>query len=220
MRSVVITGTSTGIGRASALLLDAAGWRVFAGVRREQDAQVLRQVASDRLVPLRLDITSQEQISAAAQEIAETVGSSGLDGLVNNAGVVMLGPVETLPLEDFRWQIEVNLIGQVAVAKELLPLLRQAKGRVVFVSSVGGRVSYPFGSAYHASKHGLEVVADCLRQEVRQWGIGVSVIEPGAIDTPIWERGTENAERLAAQAPGEHARLYANTLDRMMGVGK
>jgi NAD(P)-dependent dehydrogenase (short-subunit alcohol dehydrogenase family) len=200
--------------------MDAAGWRVFAGVRREEDAEALRQVASHRLVPVALDITSQEQVSSAAEEIAEAVGSSGLDGLVNNAGIIVVGPVETLPLDDFRRQIEVNLIGHVAVVKELLPLLRGAGGRIVFISSTGGRMSYPFGAAYHASKYGLEAVADCLRQELRPWGIRVSVVEPGAVDTPIWRRGEENTERLALQAPPAYARFYAHRVDRMLELGK
>lgn len=200
--------------------MDAAGWRVFAGVRREEDAQALRRAASDRLVPLLLEITDQEQISAAAERITETVGDAGLDGLVNNAGIIVIGPVETLPVVDFRRQIEVNLIGHVAVAQELLPLLRRASGRVVFISSIGGRMSYPFGAAYHASKYGLEAVADCLRQEVRQWGIGVSVVEPGAVDTAIWGRGEEGLDELEAKASAAHARLYLTAVDRMQSLGK
>lgn len=200
--------------------MDAEGWRVFAGVRCEEDARSLRRAASERLTPLELDITHPAQISAAAEEISRTVGSSGLDGLVNNAGTIVVGPVETLPIADFRGQIEVNLIGQVAVAQALFPLIRQARGRVVFVSSIGGRLSYPFGAAYHASKFGLEAVADCMRQEVRQWGISVSVIEPGAIDTPIWDRGEKTVEELAARAPAAYARFYAGDVDRTLALGR
>ena len=220
MRSVVITGASTGIGRATALRMDSAGWRVFAGVRRVQDAEALREASSERLVPLQLDITDADLLARATEQVAEAVGDHGLDGLVNNAGIIVYGPVETVPLEQFRQQVEVNLLGQVAITQALLPLVRRATGRVVFVGSVGGRISYPFGGAYHASKYGLEAVADCLRQELRPWKIGVSVIEPGAIDTPIWERGEQIAERLAAQLTPEQARFYAGTMDRSWEMGQ
>lgn len=220
MRSVLITGASTGIGRATALRMDSTGWRVFAGVRRAEDEEALRQAGSERLVPLRLEITDRQQIAAASKRIAEVVGSTGLDGLVNNAGIIVVGPVETLPIDDFRHQIEVNLIGHVAVTQELLPLLRAASGRIVFVSSIGGQISYPFGSAYHASKFGMEAVADCLRQEVRRWEIDVSVVEPGAIDTPIWERGERLVDELAENGSPAHARYYADTVDRMLALGK
>ena len=184
------------------------------------DAESLCEAGSERLVPLFLDITDPEQIDAAAEMIAATVGDDGLDGLVNNAGIIVMGPVETLPIEEFRRQIEVNLIGHVAVSQELLPLIRRARGRVVFVSSIGGHISYPFGAAYHASKFGIGAVADCLRQEVRQWGIGVSVVEPGAIDTPIWDRGEKITDSLAASGSAAHSRYYADTIDRMLAFGK
>jgi NAD(P)-dependent dehydrogenase (short-subunit alcohol dehydrogenase family) len=220
MRSVLITGASTGIGRATALRMDSIGWQVFAGVRRDEDAEALRQAGSERLVPLRLEITDRRQIAEARQRIADLVGDAGLDGLVNNAGIIVVGPVETLPLSDFRHQIEVNLIGHIAVAQELLPLLRQASGRVVFVGSIGGRMSYPFGAAYHASKYGLEAVASCLRQELRPWKINVAIIEPGAIDTQIFERGERVAGEVATQTPVAQALLYEKTIDRMLEMGK
>ncbi len=220
MRSVLITGASTGIGRATALRMDSAGWRVFAGVRRDEDAEALLGVGSSRLTPLLLDITDSEQIAAAGDGIGEAVGGAGLDGLVNNAGIMAAGPVETLPMDEFKRQIEVNLVGHVAVSQELLPQIRGARGRIVFVGSVGGRISYPFGAAYHASKFGIEAVADCLRQEVRRWGIGVSVVEPGAVDTPIWERGERFIGVLAETAPPAHANYYAQTIDRMLSMGK
>ena len=214
MRSVVITGASTGIGRATALRMDAGGWRVFAGVRREEDAEALRSDASERLVPLMLDITDPGQIAAAAERIAAEVGEAGLDGLVNNAGVAIPGPLETVPIGDFRRQIEVNLTAQVAVTQAMLPLIRRATGRVVFVSSIGGRMALPFGGPYHASKFGVEAVADCLRQELRPWGIDVAVIEPGSIDTPIWERGERAAEETAARAGTTQEDLYGETIAR------
>jgi len=220
MRSVLVTGASSGIGKATALRMDAAGWRVFAGVRRDQDAEALSHAGSERLLPLNLDITDQGQIAAASELIAETVGEAGLDGLVNNAGIIVVGPVETLPIDEFRNQMEVNLVGHVAVAQELLPQVRNARGRIVFIGSIGGLMAYPFGAAYHASKFGLEAVADCLRQEVKRWGIEVSMVEPGAIDTPIWDRGEKIVDELAEKAPPAHERYYAESVGRMLAQGE
>lgn len=214
VKSVLITGASTGIGRASALRMDAEGWRVFAGVRREQDAVALREVASERLVALMLDVTDSEQIANAAGRIGEAVGEAGLDGLVNNAGIGVFGPLETIPIEDFRRQQEVNLIAQVAVSQAMLPLIRRAGGRVVFVSSIGGRIALPFGGPYHASKYALEAVADCLRQELRPWKLDVAVIEPGSIDTAIWERGEDIADDISGRAPAAQEQLYGKTIER------
>jgi NAD(P)-dependent dehydrogenase (short-subunit alcohol dehydrogenase family) len=214
MKSVVITGASTGIGRASALRMNSEGWRVFAGVRREEDAMALREAGSERLVPLMLDITDSGQIAAAVEQVEEAVGDAGLDGLVNNAGIGVFGPLETLPIDDLRRQIEVNLIAQVAVTQAMLPLIRRATGRVVFVSSVGGRIALPFGGAYHASKYGIEAVADSMRQELRPWEIEVAAIEPGSIDTAIWERGERTAEEIATRTPATQEELYGETIER------
>jgi NAD(P)-dependent dehydrogenase (short-subunit alcohol dehydrogenase family) len=210
----VVTGASTGIGRATALRLDRDGWRVFAGVRREEDAESLRAEGSDRLVPVLLDITDAAQVAAAATLVGDAVGEAGLDGLVNNAGIAVLSPLETIPLADFRRQIEVNLTGQVAVTQAMLPLVRRGAGRVVFVSSIGGRMALPFGAPYHAAKFGVEAVADCLRQELAPWKIDVAVIEPGSIDTPIWERGEQIADEVAARAPAAQEELYGQTIER------
>ncbi len=214
MRSTLITGASTGIGRATALRLDSNGWRVFAGVRREADAEALREAGSDRLEPVILDVTDAGQIAAAADRVGEAVGAAGLDGLVNNAGVAVLGPLETMQIEDFRRQVEVNLTAQVAVTQAMLPLLRLATGRVVFVSSIGGRMALPFGGPYHAAKFGVEAVADCLRQELRPWKIDVAVIEPGSIDTPIWERGERTADEMSGRAPAAQEQLYGKAIER------
>jgi NAD(P)-dependent dehydrogenase (short-subunit alcohol dehydrogenase family) len=214
VRSVLVTGSSTGIGRATALRLDQEGWLVFAGVRREEDAEGLRVEGSDRLVPVTLDVTDATQVAAAAELVGERVGEAGLDGLVNNAGIAVLGPLETIPLDDFRRQIEVNLTGQVAVTQAMLSLVRRAPGRVVFVSSIGGRMALPFGAPYHAAKFGVEAVADCLRQELWSWKIAVAVIEPGSIDTPIWERGERIADDVASRAPAAQEELYGETIER------
>lgn len=198
--------------------MDAEGWRVFAGVRREEDAAALREDGSERLEPVMLDVTDEGQIGAAAQRIGEVVGTAGLDGLVNNAGIAVLSPLETLPLDDLRRQLEVNLVSQVAVTQAMLPLVRLARGRIVFLSSIGGRMSMPFGAPYHASKYGIEAVADCLRQELRPWKIDVVAIEPGSIDTPIWERGESIAEEVSARAPATQEALYGEQIERFRGA--
>jgi NAD(P)-dependent dehydrogenase (short-subunit alcohol dehydrogenase family) len=211
VRSVLITGASTGIGRATAMRLDAAGWRVFAGVRKQADAESLRAVGSERLEPLLLDVTDAEQIEVAATKIG-AAGPAGLDGLVNNAGVAIPGPLETLPLQDFRRQVDVSLTAQVAVTKAMLPLIRQAGGRIVFISSIGGRIAFPLNGAYHAAKFGVEAVGDVFRQELRPWGISVSIVEPGSIDTPIWERGSRNAEEVEARGHPDQDALYGEAI--------
>ncbi len=220
MKSVLVTGASTGIGRASALRMDTEGWRVFAAVRREVDAAALREAGSERLAPVMLDVTDAGQIAAAAEQVAGEVGEAGLDGLVNNAGIAVLSPLETIPVEDFRRQIEVNLTAQVAVTQAFLPLIRRATGRIVFVSSIGGRMALPFGGPYHASKHGIEAVADCLRQELRPWGIDVAVIEPGSIDTPIWERGERIADEVSGRAHDSQEELYGKAIERFRAAVK
>ncbi len=220
MKSVLVTGASTGIGRASALRMDAEGWRVFAAVRREEDAAALRVAGSDRLVPVMLDVTDAGQIAAAVELVGKEVGEAGLDGLVNNAGIAVLSPLETIPVEDFRRQIEVNLTAQVAVTQAFLPLIRRATGRIVFVSSIGGRMALPFGGPYHASKFGIEAVADCLRQELRPWKIDVAVIEPGSIDTAIWESGERIADEVSERAHDSQDELYGKTIERFRGAVK
>lgn len=213
MKSVLITGASTGIGRASALRLDAEGWRVFAGVRRGEDAESLRAAASGRLVPLMLDVTDDEQIAGAADRIGEAVGEAGLDGLVNNAGIAVPGPLEALPVDDFRRQIEVNLTAHVAVTQAMLPRIRAARGRIVFITSIGGLMAFPMFGAYHAAKFALEAVGDVFRRELRPWGISVSVVEPGSIATEIWDRGQSEADALLARVSDEHVDLYGDSIE-------
>ncbi len=212
MRSVLLTGASTGIGRASALRLDSAGWRVFAGVRSEADAKALSLAGSDRLVPLMLDVTDSTQIVAAREGIAAELDGRGLDGLVNNAGVAIPGPLETLPIDDFRRQIEVNMTGQVAVTQAMLGRIRQARGRIVFISSIGGRIAFPLTGAYHASKFGIEAVGDVFRQELRPWGISVSIIEPGSIDTAIWGRAESEADEVTERVHPDQGDLYGEAI--------
>jgi NAD(P)-dependent dehydrogenase (short-subunit alcohol dehydrogenase family) len=219
MGSVLVTGCSTGIGRATTLRLDRLGWEVFAGLRREEDAASLRAECSERLRPVRIDVTDEESIAAAAEEIGEATGGR-LDGLVNNAGIAVPGPLETLPLEDFRRQLEVNLTGQLAVTQATLPLLREARGRIVLISSIGGRIALPFNGPYSVSKFGLEALGDVLRQELEPSGIRVSLIEPGSIATPIWDKGAREADEIEQRADPRQEELYGERIDAFRRVAR
>lgn len=201
MAAVVITGASKGIGRAAALRLAKRGLDIIAGVRRPEDGEELKSRAPDRIRPIILDITNPEQIAAARALLAES--PEGVAGLVNNAGTAFAAPLELLPIEDFRKQLEVNLVGHLAVIQALLPALRRGRGRIVNVSSVGGRIAGPVLGAYHASKYALEALGDSLRQELASQGIHVVTVEPGAIDTEIWATATQLSEGLVTSARAE-----------------
>ncbi|MBM3269538.1 MAG: SDR family oxidoreductase [Candidatus Sericytochromatia bacterium] len=209
-KSVLVTGASTGIGRACALDLAARGARVFAGVRREADAHDLRAAAGPNLEPLLLDVTRPEQVEAAARAVGPR-----LWGLVNNAGVNISGPSEFLPIDQYRRQFEVNFFGQIAVTQVLLPAIREARGRVLFVGSAAGWIATPFQGPYSASKFALEALADSLRMELAPWGIHVALIKPGSIATPIWERARSQAVDAMAGAPPEALRFYEGAMRRM-----
>jgi NAD(P)-dependent dehydrogenase (short-subunit alcohol dehydrogenase family) len=218
--AVAITGTSTGIGRATALRLDSAGYEVFAGVRRAEDGERLRAEASERLRPLIVDVTDAAAIAAAARTVEDAVGSRGLAGLVNNAGVTVTGPLELIPIEDLRRQLEVNVVGQIAVTQAFLPAIRRARGRIVNMSSVGGRTVNAFLGPYQASKFAIEAMTDALRRELRPWGIHVVAVEPGSIDTEIWRKGEDEAdETLAAMTPRERE-LYGETLPKVLAMAR
>jgi NAD(P)-dependent dehydrogenase (short-subunit alcohol dehydrogenase family) len=216
--AVVVTGASTGIGRAIALLLDAEGYRVFAGVRKEADGRELSQAASDQLTPLMIDVTDAEQIESASRQVAEAVGDEGLVGLVNNAGVGGGGPIEFMPLDELRSTLEVNLIGQVAVTQAFIPLIRKRKGTIVFIASIGGRVASPFMSPYNTSKFALEALGESLRHELQPWEIDVVVVEPGSIDTQIWTKGNDKAREQLDEMPEDARRLYGRQLSRFVEV--
>jgi NAD(P)-dependent dehydrogenase (short-subunit alcohol dehydrogenase family) len=207
----VVTGSSTGIGRACALHLDRLGFKVFAGVRKQEDGERLRAEASERFEPLILDVTDPEHVSRAAERVTEAT-QGRLAGLVNNAGIGVGGPLELMPLNDFRHQIEVNLIGQVAVTQALIPAMRGARGRLVFISSIGGLVATPYMSPYHASKFGIEAVGDALRQELRRFGVQVSIVEPGSIATPIWDKGRATAQEVRGNLSSDGQELYGESL--------
>jgi NAD(P)-dependent dehydrogenase (short-subunit alcohol dehydrogenase family) len=202
------------------LRLDTDGWRVFAGVRSGEDAEALRQAGSERLVPLMLDVTDSEQIAAAAERIGGEVGGTGLEGLVNNAGIAIGGAIEALSIDRLRHQLEVNVIGQVAVTQALLPMIRAVPGRVVFVGSINGRMSTPFLSPYAASKHAIEAIGDSLRGEMRPFGVEVSIVEPGAIATPIWEKSGETTREVKAAMSEEQLQLYGKAIDGFVAAAQ
>ncbi len=217
--AVVVTGSSTGIGRACALGLDRAGFTVFAGVRKPADGEALGSEASQRLEPLIIDVTDAATIAAAADRVREATGGK-LAGLVNNAGITVPGPVETVPLDDFRYQLEVNVTGQVAVTQAFLGMIRAARGRVVFISSIGGRGGLAYLSAYNASKCAISAVGDSLRQEMRPFGVEVAIIEPGAIATEIWAKGGEAAPAVREAMGPEMNELYGERLDSFAALGR
>jgi NAD(P)-dependent dehydrogenase (short-subunit alcohol dehydrogenase family) len=211
VRVALITGCSTGIGRATALRLDASGWSVYAGVRRQEDADSLAAAGSERLTPLIIDVTDQGSIAAAAERV-EAESAAGLGALVNNAGVAYTGPLEFVPLDELRNQLEVNVTGHVAITQALIPALRRARGRIVNITSIGGIVATPFFGPYNASKYALEAISECLRVELRPWGIETIAIEPGSISTEIWSSGLEQFDRTEERMPAEAQTLYGKAI--------
>ncbi len=182
-----------------------------------EDAESLRKVASERLVPVMLDITDARKIVQARMLVETSVGpEEGLTGLLNCAGIMVAGPLESLPIDRLRWQLEVNLIGQVAVTQAFLPLIRQGRGRIINVGSGNGRFAFPFMGAYAASKFGLEAVTDALRRELRPWRIPVSIIDPGTVETAIWDSGKAASDALHAQLPPAARQLYDAEFSAMM----
>lgn len=212
---VVVTGASTGIGQATATRLAAQGFVVFAGVRKSADAERLQSQSLPGLRPLMIDVADGESVKRAAAEVTEAVGNSGLKGLVNNAGVSFGGPLEFQELDEIRAMFEVNVFGLIAVTQAFLALVRKGGGRIVNMSSVGGKISVPFVSAYSATKFGVEAISDALRVELRPWGIKVACIEPGSIATPLWERGFEQFDKQVKNLTPEAIELYGDLIPRM-----
>ena len=221
MPLALITGASTGIGRASALRLAADGWTVLAGVRAsEAGEELIRRAASPRVIPVTLDVTDAAQVAGAAGAVARSAGASsagGLDALVNNAGIGVGGPLELVTQHDLQRQFEVNVFGQVSVIQAMLPALRRSRGRIILVSSIGGRVAMAYTAPYAASKHALEAIGDCLRVELADSGVTVAIIEPGAVATPIWAKNRADAERLVipAELSGDFGHVPA-ALERVL----
>jgi len=222
-RCVLITGTSTGIGHAAARALDEAGWRVIAGVRTEQDLRRMRELLSPRSEPVLLDVTNSTHIAQVRERIAQRTGGR-LDALVNNAGIALMGPFEALSGDALRRQFAVNVFGVFDLTQTMLPMLRASRGRVVNIGSISGRLAWPFNGQYAASKHALRGLTASMRSELRAQGINVSLIEPGAIKTAIWQKHTpEDLRRLEAvdsALAAQYQRLFDATEASMHAIAK
>ncbi len=214
--AVLVTGASTGIGEAMVKNLADDNIRVIAAVRD------LSSVAQHPLVtPVRLDVTSAAEALAAAETVRAALGNTKLRGVVNNAGIAVGGPLEFVDLDEFRKQLEVNVIGQLAVTQAFLPLLREHGGaRIVFTSSIGGRVAAPFIGPYAASKHALNGMAESLRRELKPWGIGVSVLAPASVATPIWDKAGDQINEVTGTLSPRAMELYGGTIESMRGMAK
>lgn len=213
----LVTGASSGIGRATALRLAASGYHVFAGVRKPADGTALAEAAAGELTPLLLDVTDTQQITAAVKTIAGHVGDAGLAGLVNNAGIGVFGPLELIPIEQFRRQLEVNVTGQLAVTQAALPLLRQARGRIVMIGSIGTRFTPPFVGPLAASKSTLTTMSNALRQELAPWDIRVILVEPGSIRSEAVDKLENDARTVMNDATAEGRALYENAFLHLVG---
>lgn len=206
MQSIVVTGVSSGIGWGTTKVLIQGGFRVFGSVRKTQDAERLSKEFGERFIPLGFDVTDEAAVQAAAQQVSDQLSGETLFGLVNNAGIAVPAPLMHQPTDDFRHQLEVNLVSVVIVTKAFLPSLggdrsrRGTPGRIINISSVGGKFGGPFLAAYAASKHGVEGLSESLRRELMLYGIDVIIIGPGSVATPIWDK----AEQLDLS-------MYANT---------
>jgi NAD(P)-dependent dehydrogenase (short-subunit alcohol dehydrogenase family) len=211
--TVVVTGASTGIGRATALRLARGGFDVLAGVRREEDGAGLRG-EDGRIEPVLIDVTDAGQVAG----LAERVAGAPLAGLVNNAGIAVAGPLEGIPLDEVRRQYEVNVFGLLAVTQALLQSIRAGHGRIVNIGSIGGRINTPFVGPYSSSKAAVRSLSAALRRELRPWDIRVALVEPGALDTPIWRKGEEGASETIAAMPDHVRTLYARPLDALVAA--
>ncbi len=224
MQSVVVTGVSTGIGWGITKVLIGHGFRVFGSVRKPQDAERLSKEFGGNFVPLLFDVTDEAAVQAAAEQVRQQLNGETLFGLVNNAGIAVPGPLMHLPIDNFRHQLEVNLVSVLIVTKAFLPSLGtdrslQGKpGRIINISSVGGKAGGPFLGAYSASKHGLEGFSESLRRELMLYGIDVIIIGPGAVATPIWDKGEQ--EDLSIYAGTDYARFVQRVQKYMVEGGR
>jgi NAD(P)-dependent dehydrogenase (short-subunit alcohol dehydrogenase family) len=224
MKYVVITGVSTGIGYAAAADLAANGYGVFGSVRRPEDADRLSAELGQHFTPLLFDVTDEGAIRAAASQVEKAVGQVGLFALVNNAGIAVPGPLMHLTADELRHQFEVNLISVLTVTQAFLPLLGAKKnaghppGRIINISSISGRVAYPFMGAYAASKHALEAMSDAWRRELLLYGIDMIVIEPGSVRTPIWDKAEQ--QDVARYADTDYAPILAGIQKEFVQRGR
>lgn len=209
--AVLITGASSGIGETTALALARAGFFVFAGVRRAEDAELLLRQTSGQLKVLLLDVTDEKSIASALEAVTQEVKRVRLAGIINNAGVAISGPLEFVPIKEFRTQLEVNVTGVLALTQAFLPLLRSGKGRIINVGSSSGRLPTPMLGAYSTSKFALRALTDVLRMELYRWGVYVSLIEPGNIETPMWSKSLDAMNERFQHLPEHGQRWYGPT---------
>ncbi len=211
-QAIVVTGASTGIGKATALHLDKLGFRVFAGVRKESDGQALRKEASNKLMPIFLDVTDGDTIAAAVDTVAKETGGE-LYGLVNNAGLSLNGPLELVPTSKIKQLMDVNVLGLLAVTQAFLPLLRQSKGRIINISSGHGLLAVPDKSVYAASKFAVQAITDSLRVELSPFNVSVSSIVVGKVDTAVLEKIITDRDKMIEAAPAEVVKLYSPLIE-------
>jgi NAD(P)-dependent dehydrogenase (short-subunit alcohol dehydrogenase family) len=215
--TVLITGASTGIGAACAIRL-AAGMHVYAGVREDAAGAALRAQNAALITPLHLDFTNADSIAAAVATLDAQLGDAGLNGLINNAGIAIGGPLEVLPMNEIRRQFDVNVFGALAVTQAFLPQLRRARGRIVNMGSIAGRIALPFLGPYCMSKSALRAMTHALRLEVDAWGIDVALVEPGAIATPIWKKSNAAADVMQATLQNDTLAHYSRHLEGIRRV--
>ncbi len=206
--AIVITGASTGMGEYCALGLAQRGYRVFAGVRKAADGEDLRKRASGQLEPLIIDVVNEAQVHEAAKTVERALGGEPLLALWNNAGITVNGPLEFMPLNDLRRQLEVNVVGQVAATQAFLPMIRKSKGRILITGSIGGFFTTPMLIPYCMSKYAMEAMADGLRRELRPFDVQVVLLEPGGIKSKIWEKGISESEIFLKNAPPQMMEVY------------
>ena len=216
--AVVISGASTGIGEATATRLATKGFRVFAGVRKDSDAEKLRSQSLPNLVPIKLDVTDRETIDAAYAEIRDAVGNAGIVGLFNNAGVSWGGPLEFEDMAEIRELFDTNVFGVLEMTQAFMPLVRRGHGRIICTGSIGGRVASPFVGIYSASKAAVQSLCQSLRLELRPWGIKVICIEPGSIATPIWEKGMDKFAAEIAKMPDQARDYYGPLVPKLQAL--
>ena len=216
--TVLITGASTGIGAACAIRLAAAGMHVYAGVREDAAGAALRAQNAALITPLHLDVTNADSIAAAVATLDAQLGDAGLNGLINNAGIAIGGPLEVLPMNEIRRQFDVNVFGALAVTQAFLPQLRRARGRIVNMGSIAGRIALPFLGPYCMSKSALRAMTHALRLEVDAWGIDVALVEPGAIATPIWKKSNAAADVIQATLQNDTLAHYSRHLEGIRRV--
>lgn len=216
--AVLVTGTSSGIGKSIALHLDKLGYKVYAGVRKESDGEKLKKLSSPNLRPVIIDVTIVDTIVLTKQLIEKELKNDSSFALVNNAGLVKAGPIEFQPLEEFKQQIDVNLFGVYSVIQQFIPLLRMHKGHIINISSISGKRSLPFLGTYGATKFALEAISDALRLELKPWNIKVSNVLPGDVQTPIWGKASVDVENMIQKRSPHEINRYKPVVDMMKEI--